>query len=517
MPENGSDGGRVAQVAARGGMCATMAAVSEETIPSTGERPAAAAQVSGRSRPSRPRPRTVPSRLRWFTAGCLLLAAVLGAVGLSTALRAQSTWTTVSDQQAPQVVDAAGLYQALTDLDAQSANLIMFGADTSLTSQRSAALTQFTADRTTADRDLQRATLDAAGNATVQRALQDVLDGMGRYQDLDSRALALNDAAHRPAGHADTAAVAEYRQATDLMRTTLLPAADRLVQANNDAYNATYGAERSALGTALWWTLALGVALLAALVGLQVWLAARFRRLVNPALAAATLLVVVFTALAGSLWADERGQLRYARRDAFDSVVALSRARAVAYDANADESRYLLDPGRVAQYQDAFEAQSQQVLTLPEASISSYDTALAAAVTAYRADHHDVRFGGFYGTEFRNITFPGERAAAEQTLDAFQVYERDDRAIRSLAESGNLDRAIAFGTSYAPGASNAAFSAHDTALQKLIGINDAAFERGVNDGRGELSSGIPLLAASIALALVLCLVGVRPRLAEFQR
>jgi hypothetical protein len=502
------------------GMCATMAAVGEETLAPTIEQTPASARSTGRRRTGRLqrlRPRTVPSRLRWFTAACLLFGALLGAFGLTTAFGVQNTWSTVGDRQAPQVVDAAGLYQALTDLDAQSANLIMFGADRSLASQRSAALSQYTADRITADRDLQRATLDAAGNTSVQRALQDVLDGMGRYEDLAGRALALNDAAHRPAGRSDPTAVTDYRQATDLMRTSLLPAADRLVQANNDAYNGTYDAERSTLGAALWWTVAFGVALSAALVGLQIWLAARFRRLINPALAAATLLVVVFTALAGSMWADEREYLRYARRDAFDSVVALSRARAVAYDANADESRYLLDPGRAAQYQDAFEAKSQQILALPGASISSYDAALASAVTAYQANHGDVRFGGFYGTEFHNITFTGERAAAEQTLAAYRAYERDDRTIRAFADSGKLGQAIAFCTSYAPGASNAAFATHDAALQKLIGINSSAFDHGVKDGRGELSSRIPLLAGSIGLVLALCLVGVRPRLVEFRR
>ncbi|MEY9875535.1 hypothetical protein ABH931_005039 [Streptacidiphilus sp. MAP12-33] len=496
-----------------------MATVGEETLPPTTERnapPMRASGAVGLRRLRRLRPRTVPSRLRWFTAGCLLLTAVLGAVGLTTAFGAQSAWSAIGDRQAPQVVDAAGLYQALTDLDAQSANLIMFGADGSLASQRTAALSAYTADRATADRDLQRATLDAAGNASVQQALQDVLDGMGRYQDLDGRALALNDAAHRPAGRSDAAAVADYSQATDLMRTTLLPAADRLVQANNDAYNQTYDTERSTLATGLWWTVALGVAALAALIGLQVWLAARFKRLINPALAASTLLVLLFTGLAGSMWADEREHLRYARRDAFDSVVALSRARAVVYDANADESRYLLDPGRAAQYQDAFEAKSQQILALSGASISDYDSALAAAVTAYRADHADVRFRGFYGTEFHNITFTGERAAAEQTLAAYQAYERDDRTIRALAASGKLDQAIAFCTSYAPGASNATFADHDAALQKLIGINSAAFDQGVKDGRGELASRIPLLAGGLGLALVLCLVGVRPRLREFR-
>jgi hypothetical protein len=39
-----------------------------------------------------------------------------------------------------------------------------------------------------------------------------------------------------------------------------------------------------------------------------------------------------------------------AENDAFDSVLALSQMRAVSYDANADESRYLVDPARAGQY-----------------------------------------------------------------------------------------------------------------------------------------------------------------------
>lgn len=43
--------------------------------------------------------------------------------------------------------------------------------------------------------------------------------------------------------------------------------------------------------------------------------------------------------------------LRVAKKDSFDSVLALNRARAVSYDANADESRYLADPQRADQYE----------------------------------------------------------------------------------------------------------------------------------------------------------------------
>ena len=55
------------------------------------------------------------------------------------------------------------------------------------------------------------------------------------------------------------------------------------------------------------------------------------------------------------------------------------------------------------------------------------------------------------GTEFRNITFPGERAAATRALLAYEVYEKYDRKLRAMAKT-NLAQAIAFdiGTSSVP-------------------------------------------------------------------
>jgi hypothetical protein len=491
-------------------------------LPRSGQGSGASSTGGDAPRPPRGRlslllhPRNVPGRLRLAVTGCLLVTVVLGAVCLTAADRAQSTWTGITTRQAPQVVDATGLYQSLTDLDAQTANLLMFGDAPSLASDRATALTQYDQDRAAADRDLQRATLDAAGDQAVQQALSSVLDDMGQYQDLAGRALELNQVSAAGAGQPDATALTEYRQATDLMRTGLLPAADKLVQANNNAFNDSYTAERSSLSTAELGVLLLGALVLAALLGLQIWLARTFRRIVNPPLAAATLLVVVLIGLCGTLLPDQRQDLYVARREAFDSVVALTRARAVAYDANADESRYLLDHGRAAQYQDAFEADSQQIAHLQGATIHTYDAALAADIGAYRADDSDVRFGGYYGTEFDNITFPGERAAAQQALLDYQAYELDDRRIRALADSGQLQAAIAYCTSYAPDASNGAFEAHDAALQKVIGINSDAYAAAAKQGSGELSTRIPLLAGCAGAALLLCLLGVRRRLGEFR-
>lgn len=113
----------------------------------------------------------------------------------------------------------------------------------------------------------------------------------------------------------------------------------------------------------------------------------------NPALAAATVLAIAFVAVTLTRLNAESGRLDVPKQDAFDSIQALTLARAVSYDANADESRYLVDPGRAAQYQQSFLAKSQQVVNVGQAGISGYDAALAADIAAYQRDNSVVLVG----------------------------------------------------------------------------------------------------------------------------
>ena len=490
--------------------------------------PAGSGQHGSPQHPHRPRsplrlPRwarfsNTPSRLRGLLAGLLVLTAAFGLLCWSADSGAQSTWTTVTGSQAPQVIDAGTLYQSLTDQDAQTANILVDGADPALAGNRATALKTYTADRVSADRALQSATLSAAGDTAVQQALGNVLDDMGSYDDLAARAMELNDHAKAGSGHPDPDALAEYRQATDLMQSELLPAANQLLQADNTAFDNAYNARRSDLSDAELWTVVLGGLLLLSLLGVQVWLLRRYRRIVNPPIAAATLLTVLLLGLACTLFPDERTDLHTARRDAFDSVVALDRARAVSYDANADESRYVLDQDRREQYQQSFFNDSQQLADLSSAtSVFSYDAPLKSAIADYQADHTHIDFGGFFGSEFHNITFPGERAAAETTLSAYQKYQLDDRHLRTLVDSGQLSAAVSYNTSLAPGGSNADFALYDAALTKLIGINDSAYVSAAHNGSGELSDRLPLLAGGSLAIIVLCLLGARPRLTEYRR
>jgi hypothetical protein len=187
----------------------------------------------------------------------------------------------------------------------------------------------------------------------------------------------------------------------------------------------------------------------------------------DTALAAATVIAIAFVAVTASRFNAESGHLQVAKQDAFDSIQALTLARAVSYDANADESRYLVDPGRAARYQQAFLSKSQQIASVGPVSVSGYDAALAADIKAYQRDNSVVRFGGYLGAEFRNITFPGERQAAVATLLAFQRYERDDRTLRALA-AGNLAAAVGYDTGTAPSQSDGAFNQYDAALSSVI-------------------------------------------------
>jgi hypothetical protein len=439
-----------------------------------------------------------------------VIAIVFGGVG--------GQFQAIGERDAPEVNAATGLYFSLNDMDAQVANVLLVGGDVTLAADRSADLAIYASDRTTALENLQQATIAEASNATAQRELRSVLDGMGQYEALAADALLADQNAPvtaSTAGRTPAAALGYYRQATDLMRTAILPAVGSLTTVSAAGLGAAYQSGRTTALAGIITVAVGGAALLAVLVALQLFLHARFRRLVNPVLAAATLITLILVTAAAARLGAEGGHLKVAKQDAFDSILALTQARAVSYDANADESRYLVDPARAAQYQLAYFGKSQQLTDVAAANVYGYDAALAADVRAYQANNSDVRFGGYLGAEFRNITFRGERAAAVRTLLAFQRYERDDRALRALANR-NLTATVAFDIGTAPGQSDWAFNQYDAALSALIAINEDAFTAAVQAGQGAAAGwdgAFPAAGAALLAALVL--VGVRPRLAEY--
>jgi hypothetical protein len=469
-----------------------------------------------RKRPVRPAlPRSTPGRIFFGAVAAAVLACCLAAVIAVAFGGLGGDFQSTGQRDAPEVNAATGLYFSLNDMDAQVANVLLVGDDARLAGDRAQDLAIYTHDRLTADQDLQQAAITEAGSASAQRQLRSALDGIGQYEALAAEAILADQQTMSAVGRAPAASLEYYQQATDLMQDNVLPAVASLTSVSSAELDATYQRGRTTALTGVIVVTVTGLAVLAVLVALQAYLAVRYRRLMNPALIAATVITLGLTAVAASQLGAEASHLKVAKQDAFDSILALTQARAVSYDANADESRYLVDPGQSAQYQQAFLTKSQQLAAVGNVGIFGYDAALAADIDAYRADNADVRFGGYLGAEFRNITFPGERAAAVRTLLAYQVYERDDRVLRALAKR-NLAAAVAFDIGTASGQSDWAFNQYDAALSSVIAINQDAFTSAIQAGRGGAdgwNGAVPAAAAAAIAALII--IGVWPRIAEY--
>jgi hypothetical protein len=486
------------------------------TGPPTGPAAVSAPRASRLRISADPRTWTTPVQLRAFTAAALSVTIVLGIVLAVSTGDVRDGLRRIGHQMGPQVVATSDLYFALNDMDAQVANVLLVGREQGLGVGRDQALAIYEQRRAQADHDLQQAAAAAGNDPVAAQALRGVLDALGRYEALASQALLLDQQGNHLAGRPPAAAVDLYRQATGLMKSTVLPAARNLTTANATALDHTYTAKRANATQAAVWVGLLALALLGILAGLQLYLIRRHHRLFSPAIGVATVAAAALLIAGVSVFTTEAEDLRVAKKDAFDSVLALSLARAISYDGNADESRFLVDPARAAQYQQSYFDKSQQIVGYPSTTLLSYEEILPESVKAVYGPSHAVRFSGYLGAEFRNITFPGERAAAEQTLTAYEAYQKDDLLMRQYASNGQLRKAIELDTSYAPGNSNHDFGVYDQALSSVIAINQKAFDQAISDGEGGLNGWTYVPPIGVVLLIGLVLAGVRPRLAEYR-
>jgi CHASE3 domain sensor protein len=460
-------------------------------------------------------PTSTPMRVRALGIAVAMLIVVLAALLTVEVNRERTGLDIIGHKTAPVVTASSDLYFTLNDMDAQLANVLLVGDDTGLGFSRAEALKIYKERREQVSGALQRAASTAAADPDAAKAVRDILDALGRYETIAAQMILLDEQQSHPAGRPSEATVATYREATDLLESALLPAAQGLIDRNSEILDRTYNDQRERILTVRTWLMTIGLALLGALIVLQVYLARRYHRLINPALAVATVLAAGLAISGITLTSDGAEYLRVAKKDAFDSVLALNRARAISYDANADESRYLVDPKRAAQHEKEFLAKSQQLVTLPDATLATFDRRLDNAFRAYRHDNADVEWDGFYGKAFDNITFLGARPLAEKTFEAYRVYQIDDRRIRQLARAGRLREAIALCTSYNPGDSNYHFSEYDKALVAFTDLNERWFERSIADGESQLRGWTVIPAVAGLMMLSLLVLGLWRRLAEY--
>jgi hypothetical protein len=465
---------------------------------------------------SHPRLRTTPARIRALTAAAVLAVAALFAVTAVAIGNARDGLQVIGHDAGPQVVATGDLYFALSDMDAQVADVLLIGSEPDLGAGRDAALNRYERRRAEANRAVLQAAALAADDVTEQRTVRAVLDGLGRYERLAGQAMLLDEQANHSAGPPPAGVVELYRRATDLMKLDLLPKAYNLTLDSGTLVRHSYEDEHSAVLMGRVWVLLAGLVVVGFLLGLQLYLAARFRRRLNPALVLATLGTVTLVAAGLSLLSTEGAKLETAKKDGFDSVLALSRARAIGNSAYADESRYLLDPGRADTYEQVYLDKSLALLYVPAGSLDTYQTALDGTLSRRAAAPGRVDFLGFYGAAARGVGLPGEQRAVDELLTRYQRFQQSDRRMRELVNEGRRRDAVELRTGGRAGSSAQDFEAYDRALTSLIALHRDAFSGAIRDGDHRLGGwNVALPGAAIAIA-ALVLAGVRPRLSEFR-
>ena len=434
---------------------------------------------------------TRPAMVRLSGALVILATLLFGLGCYGDYLDLRQAVQTVGRDAVPSIVAAEHIRATLADAHGAAVNAFLTGEPDS-----GANWTSYRRDM----EDVHKSLVTAAENITYgeeeQQPILTVMAGIGQYERLVGQAR----------GHAKTEAKADLDAADTLMSSTILLAAGALDQANFRHLTATYDSHRQRFAQARAVTILLGLLALAALGWSQFYLAARMRRLLNGGLLAAAIVLVGFTIYGLSALSATEEALRLAKQDAFDSVHALWKARAVAYEANTDESLLLFDRG-----DKAVQDNRMAVFTMQAQSIAAgdIDQDLQAAAA-------NRKFGGFLGDELANITFAGEREAALATLQAWARYLRLDAQIRQLDGQSRAADALALHIGAKPEQANGAFGQFDQALGKTLDINQREFDRAVDQAFARLAPYPYVLAGALLLIIIATIAGLKPRLDEYR-
>jgi hypothetical protein len=371
-----------------------------------------------------------------------------------------------------------------------------------------------------------RLLVSAAKNITYPGEVPPVwtmVNSLARYEEHAGRAELLCDPRNvqsldeRQKAQNNAKILAEHQAADEIMRTKLLPATVELVRVNQKALDDAYAADKKWALAAWLVVLLTGGGLLAAIVGLQFLLFKRMRRVLNP-----PLLIAAALTAGGCLWAlavlwQSSADIKVAKEDAFDSIKVLEAARAVAYDANGDESRYLLVAFRggtqdqVQACDKSFRDKAAMIAAYPSpwnvAQLRDESKSTGKAPAALK---------GYLADELNNITFDHELDAAVESLQTFVEYLKIDRQIRDLALRNKQKEALELCVGTDAGQSDWAFSQFDKALGRTIKINLDQFDKSLYGAADRLTGLDWLLPLGLALAVsLLAFLGLRPRLKEY--
>ncbi|GAB3651036.1 hypothetical protein [Glycomyces tarimensis] len=397
---------------------------------------------------------------------------------------------TIGHASGPQVVATTDLYYALSDADSQVATVLLVGPDTALAD---AARERYEQRRG----DIAAALLEAhrlAGSAATQRAtIESVMARWGEYEQAAAVALLLAERAAYASGEPPPEVLDAYRDATDLMSGRILPQAYNLTLENATIVRGSYDDAQGRIGFG-WWAVAVtGLAALALLIGLQMFLARGFRRVCNPSLVVATAVAVLYLFTGLTVLDTERVALAEAKEDGFDAVLSVERAQAISNSLHADRVRYLLDEGRDDVYEQTYFDKTQQLVYLEAVSLAGYQERLGAV-------DGEAVLTGLVGDGLDGS------AQSERVLEAYTALILADARMRE-GEGGPSPRIAPV---------DQARGEYEEALGELSDRHLERFEAAIAEGEDAIAGFAFLLIAAMVSLGVFTFSGIAPRLREYR-
>jgi hypothetical protein len=398
---------------------------------------------------------TTPGRLVLISALVVVGAVCFGVIATGAEQSRERAVQAARTGTEPLLKHAVDLYTSLSDANATVATGLLAGG-----LEPAASRNRYLGDIRNATEALTALTRGAGTSVQGSVAIRTVANQLPVYTGLVETARA-NNRRGFPIG------AAYLRQAATLLKTSILPAADRLLGIEAERLNSDYETgTASATLVAIAAAIALGLALL---VFAQLYVTRLSHRVFNVLMAVATvaLAAVSIWALVGMITAQNA--LASAQREGSDSVEVLSAANILLSRAQGDLSLTLVNRGTDTTDPLDFKA-AMHVLTAP-----GLPTGLASRFAAYDAAAARVQnqeLGGQLETAINSDQRPGGVASVSQQLS--------DQVSGQIA------------------AAQARFARH---------ARDAA---SALDGLG---LAIPLVTALVA---ILALLGLRQRIIEYR-
>ncbi|WP_418953059.1 hypothetical protein [Streptomyces katrae] len=421
---------------------------------------------------------TEPGRLRIIGAVLAALVLLFGAVTVLEISGRVGAAEDVVGRSQPLSADAASIYRSLADADTASSSGFLAGGDEPREVRR-----RYEKDISNASKLLVSAAANTRADEDSRKQIALLSEQLPRYTGLIEQARATNKQGLPLGG-------AYLRYANEQMSTQLLPAAQRLYEAETDRLYTDYDDARS-LPLA---SLATGLLALGALAWAQRRNYRRTNRVFNHGLVAATaasLVVLMWLAVGHTV---ARSELAEARSDGQESLKVLNDARIASLQARASENLTLIARGAVLAADNKSDKYDVDFTT----EMKELDTGLARALKL--ADDSSGRDP--VGRAAEGVKQWKQRHAAARETDLRGDYQ--DALPQVIGDKDHKD------------SSGASFDTVDESLEQAVAHEQKEFTRAARGGLGALGGLVTGSAALAVIGAAAALLGIGRRLSEYR-